>query len=78
MSTAELLQSVQYVVYPDGRPAAVQMSMDAWNNLLDWMEDIEDRTLVKAILPKLRQGPQRSGALRWNDIKNEWEGTQAE
>ena len=76
MSTAEMLQSVQYVVYPDGRPAAVQMSMDIWNTLLAWLEDVEDRALGKAVLPKLRQGPQRSGALRWEDVKGDWNATQ--
>jgi len=77
MSTAELLQSVQYVVYPDGRPAAVQMSIGAWHTLLGWMEDIEDRALVKAMLPKLRQGPQRTGALRWDDVRDDWDTAQA-
>lgn len=76
MSAVEMLQSVQYVVYPDGRPAAVQMSMDTWNALLAWLEDVEDRALVKAVLPKLRQGPQRSGALRWEDVKGDWNATQ--
>jgi len=77
MGTFELLQSVQFVVYPDGRPAAVQMSMDAWNILLDWMEDVEDRTFVKANLAKLRQGPRQAGALRWDDVRDDWDTTQA-
>jgi hypothetical protein len=76
MSTAEILQSVQYVIYPDGRPAAVQMSMDTWRTLLAWLEDVEDRALVKAVLPKLRQGPQQSGALRWEDVNGDWDATQ--
>lgn len=54
MSTIEMLESVQFVVTPDGRPAAVQMSMEAWNGLLDWLEDIEDRATVRALLPRLR------------------------
>jgi hypothetical protein len=78
MSALEMLQSVQYVVYPDGRPAAVQMSMDAWKTLLEWLEDVEDRALVKAMLPELRQGPRRSGALRWEDVKSDWNAARTE
>lgn len=77
MSTAEMLRSVQYVVYPDGRPAAVQMSMDTWKTLLEWLEDVEDRALVKAVLPKLRQGPQQSGALRWEGVKDDRSAVQS-
>ncbi len=73
MSTIEMLESVQFVVTPDGRPAAVQMSMGAWRDLLDWLEDVEDRATVKALLPKLREGPHSSGALRWDDIESEWD-----
>ncbi len=73
MSTIEILESLQFVVTPDGRPAAVQMSMEAWKGLLDWLEDVEDRAAVKALLPKLREGPHSSGALRWDDIESEWD-----
>jgi RecB family exonuclease len=78
MSTAEMFASVQYLVSPDGRPAAVQLSMETWKALLEWLEDAEDRAAVKAALPKLRQGPQRAGALRWEDVESEWDGSEAE
>jgi hypothetical protein len=54
------------------------MSMDAWKTLLEWLEDVEDRALVKAMLPQLRQGPQRSGALRWEDVKSDWNAARTE
>lgn len=75
MSTIEMLESVQFVVTPDGRPAAVQMSMEVWNGFLDWLEDIEDRATVRALLPRLREGPRRSGALHWDDIEGEWDAS---
>ncbi len=78
MNTTELLQSVHYVIDPNGRPAAVQMSITAWNRLLGWIEDVEDRALVKAMLPQLRQGPQQAGALRWDDVKDDWDTPQPE
>jgi hypothetical protein len=65
--------SVQFVVGPDGRPTAVQIGIETWNALLDWLEDNEDRALVKAAIPKLRLGPQAAGALRWRDVRDEWD-----
>lgn len=44
----------------------------AINHTLDWLEDVEERATVEALLPRLRAGPYRGGALRWNDIESEW------
>jgi len=44
----------------------------ATNCALDWLEDVEDRAMVKALLPRLCEGPHRGGALRWDDIESEW------
>lgn len=52
--------------------------METWKALLEWLEDAEDRATVKAALPKLRQGAQRAGALRWEDVESEWDGSEAE
>ncbi|HSM56743.1 MAG TPA: hypothetical protein VK879_11370 [Candidatus Sulfomarinibacteraceae bacterium] len=52
--------------------------METWRALLEWLEDAEDRATVKAALPKLRQGPQRAGALRWEDVESEWDGSEEE
>ncbi len=68
-----MLKSVQFVVGPDGRPTAVQMGIETWNVLLDWLEDNEDRAIVKAAIPALRSGPKQAGALRWEKIRDEWE-----
>ena len=73
MSAWTKLDSVQFVVGPDGRPTAVQIGIETWNALLDWLEDNEDRALVKAAIPKLRLGPQAAGALRWSDVRAEWD-----
>jgi len=72
MSTLEMLKSVQFVVGQDGRPSAVQMSLETWDAILEWLEDVEDRLVVKEAIPKLRVGPQKAGALRWEEIKAEW------
>jgi len=68
-----MLESVQFVVGPDGRPTAVQMGIEAWNVLLDWLEENEDRAIVKDAIPRLRLGPKAAGALRWGEVRAEWD-----
>ena len=72
MSASEMLESIQFVVSQDGRPTAVQMEIETWRALLDRLEELEDRAMVKEISPKLRLGPKAAGALRWQDVKAEW------
>ena len=72
MSAMEMLKSVQFVVGQDGRPSAVQMSIETWEAVLDWLEEVEDRSAIKEALPKLRSGPRQAGALHWDDVKSEW------
>ena len=76
MGVAELLQAVQFVVKPDGRPAAVQMDMPTWEALLAWLEDGEDRQAVKSKLERLRRGPLAGGALRWDEARADWEAVE--
>ena len=78
MSGLEMLKSVQFVVDKQGQPSAVQMDIDTWESLLDWIEDIEDRTVVKEALPRLRGGPEKAGALKWDDVKAEWDTQESE
>jgi hypothetical protein len=68
----EALKSVRFVVGQDGRPAAVQMDMETWETLLDYLEDTEDRATVKGMVAQLRAGPQATNALRWSDVQAEW------
>ncbi len=72
MENLDLLKNVQFVVGQDGRPSAVLLDIASWEALLDWLEDIEDRELVRAMLPRLRAGPKASGALPWADVAAEW------
>jgi len=76
-AVAEVLQSVQFVVEQDGRRTGVFLDMAGWEALLDWLENIEDRALVQAMLPRLRLGPDKAGALRWKEIAAEWDGDAA-
>ena len=78
MPNLEIFKSVQFVVGQDGRPSAVQMDIETWETLLDWLEDTEDRALIKQALPKLRSHPAQAGTLRWDDVKSEWDDAQAQ
>ncbi len=73
MSAMEMLKSVQFVVGQDGHPSAVQTSIETWEAILDWIEDVEDRAIVKEALPRLRRGPRQGGALQWDQVKAEWD-----
>ena len=73
MLNLEALKSVQFVVGSDGRPSAVQLGIETWESLLDWLEDTDDRAFVKQVLPKLRSHPAQAGALPWDEVKSEWD-----
>ena len=67
------LRSVQFVVGQDGQQTGVFLDMATWEALLDWLEDVEDRTLVKDLLPRLREGPGPAGAYRWDQVEADWQ-----
>ena len=46
MSIQDVLKQIQFVVNRDGEPVAVQVSIEAWEALLDWIENIEQRILA--------------------------------
>lgn len=59
---SQILTSVQFVPAPDGRRLAV-LDADDWEELLEWLEDLEDQQIVRSALDRLRAGPEASGAL---------------
>ncbi len=73
MTVTEALASVEFIVGRDGKPRAAVLDMAAWEALIGWLEDVEDRAIVRAALPRLRMGPEGAGALRWEDIEAEWD-----
>jgi hypothetical protein len=47
MTVSELLQSVQFVVDPEGTKSAVILSMDVWEQVLTLLEDMEDAEEIR-------------------------------
>jgi hypothetical protein len=68
------MRSVQYVVDKQGKPAAVQMDIAAWEQLLNWIEEMEDRAMIREELPRLRAGPYASGGLPWRQVRDDGVG----
>ncbi len=68
----KLLGNVKYVVDSEGKKAAVQVDVEAWEALLAYLEDLEDQALIKDKISRLRQGPAQSGAVSWQDAGNQW------
>lgn len=76
-AVAKALQSVQFVIGQDGQQTGVFLDIAGWEALLDWLEEVEDRALVQATLPRLRTGPQKAGALAWEKIETAWDDAAA-
>jgi hypothetical protein len=72
MTVEELVQGVQFTVDHNGQVTAVVLTPDLWRRIADALEDVEDRELVQVLRAKLAVGPSASGALRWQDITDEW------
>lgn len=73
----DAFRSVRYVMGQEGQETGVLLEIEDWQVLLDWMEDLEDRALVQSVLPRLRRGPERAGALRWEEVEADWDNESA-
>jgi len=69
----EVVSSARYVVGPKGGATDVVVSLSAWKHLWEALEDLDDRMILKSWLSRLQAGPKLSGALRWEDVADEWE-----
>jgi predicted DNA-binding protein len=67
-----VFNNVKYVIDGNGTKAAVQLDISLWESLLAYIEDLEDRSLVKDKLARLIQGPEKSGSVPWKDVREEW------
>jgi len=72
MVTLDALKNVHFVVDADGKQSAVQVSMEDWKKILEYFEELEDRDKVKAILHRLKAGPEKSKTLNWKEVRKQW------
>ena len=73
----DAFRSVRFIMGQEGQETGVLLEMKDWQVLLDWLEDLEDRALVQSILPRLQRGPERAGALRWEEVESSWDDESA-
>lgn len=74
MRGLEALQSVQYVTV-EGKRYAV-LSVEDWEALVEWLEDIEDVRVAEEELALLRAcdgDRQKAGWLRWDQAREQVE-----
>jgi hypothetical protein len=67
---SQILSSVQFISASDGRRLAV-LDADDWDGLIEWLEDLEDQSIVRNALDRLRAGPEASGAIPLETALNE-------
>ena len=72
----ELAASARYLVNEAGIKTDVVLPLARWEELLDWIEDLEDRSVARAWLPRLREGPVAAGALEWDEVAGDWDDEQ--
>ena len=72
MFDMKLLENIHFVFDRQGKQAAVQLDLQAWNTLLTYLEEMEDRAVVKEKLNRLKVGPEESQALAWDKVQSEW------
>ncbi len=70
----ETLQAVRFAIGQDGKATDVIVSIETWEKLIAWLEDLEDSQVVKSGLARLKavQGdPQKAGLIPWADVETE-------
>ena len=72
MTTDELVQGVQFTVDQSGQVTAVVLTPELWRRIIEALEDTQDRELVRSLHDRLVAGPNATGALRWQDVADDW------
>ena len=72
MVVLNVLKNVRFVVDASGKQAAVQVSIEDWREVLEYFEEAEDRAVVKDVLHRLKLGPEKAGALDWQEMRGQW------
>ena len=72
MSGLQTLDSVRYVTAKGQRFAV--LSMDAWETLIAWIENQEDRAISRKRLAELKSAgrdPEKAGWVAWDTVREE-------
>jgi len=72
MSMTDSAADVQFTVDRTGKVTAVVLTPELWARIVELLEDSEDRELVRSLQERLKQHPAAGGALRWEDVEQDW------
>lgn len=72
MGNLTALENVRFVVDASGKQAAVQLRMEDWKKILDYLEELEDRAVIRKLLARLKKNPEKAGALNWQEARKKW------
>jgi hypothetical protein len=70
VSAEEIAANIRFVVDNQGRVTSVVLTPELWRELVEGLEDAEDRKLLRELAPKLSTGP--DDAIRWTDVERDW------
>lgn len=79
MTIVDALQSAQFVVNDDGKRTAVLMDIQAWDQLIEWLETVIDTKIATQALAELESAggrPERAGWLAWDEVREDWDGVE--
>ena len=65
MTVADILNSVKFVVNPDGHQSAVVVDLDVWEQIVTLLEDAEDAEEIK------RARAIKEETIPWKTVKKE-------
>jgi len=68
MNATELLQRVQFVINAEGNQSAVLLSTEVWEELLTFLEDLEDAEEIRLA----RENKEKDVAVSWEQAKVEY------
>lgn len=74
MAALDPPKRVRYVTDSEGRRTAVLLDIQAWESIVDWMENATDAHLAARALKELDAGggPESAGWKSWDDVRDDW------
>lgn len=70
MNAADLNKSVQFIVGVKGKPTAVVLDIELWDNILELIENIED---FKLAAQRLKNWRSKKNWTSWDEFEKELE-----
>jgi hypothetical protein len=70
VSAEEIAAQIRFVIDGQGHVTSVVLTPEIWREIVQHLEDAEDRALLGALAPTLAAGP--GTALPWAEVERDW------